>query len=64
MYTTAKDLRPGIYSRHLFVLQPDGNFQCACTHFTTCYPKSVRKGFIKDQASRPLRKNSSPERHI
>ena len=30
-----------------------------CTHFTSCHPPSVKKGFVKGEALRILRKNSS-----
>ena len=29
------------------------------THFTSCHPPSVKKGFVKGEALRILRKNSS-----
>ena len=37
--------------------KPTETFQC--THFTSCHPPGVRKGFIKGEASRFLRTNSS-----
>ena len=57
LYTKAQD------SRKKSILDAKTHFQQTetflHTHFTSCHPPSVKKGFVKGEALRILRKNSS-----
>ena len=41
--------------------KPTETFQYTCTHFSSCHPLSVKKGFVKGEALRLLRTNSVKE---
>ena len=55
-YTKAQDSRKNLSlrQRHIFYKQKP-----SCTHFTSCRLPIVKKGFVKGEALRILRKNSS-----
>ena len=42
-----------------FLLAPTFQYTPEYTHFTSCHPPSVKKGFVKGEALRILRTNSS-----
>ena len=52
-----REIHKRIHPRHQNSLQGDGNLKY--THFTSCHPPGVKRGFIKGEAIRLLRTNSS-----
>ena len=58
-YTKAKDLKKDSVLDLCTHLKPTETFQY--THFTLCHPPGIKRGFVKGEALRPLKTNSSKE---